>query len=107
MPDEAHMAPASPTPAAADPTPMPVVAPAPVKPAAATLAPRIDPHAPVNAWSMTAASGVMRPSIGGGVPAAAHGGSGPLVVHVAKPQSGPDREAIDRDEAATSHESKG
>jgi twitching motility two-component system response regulator PilH len=109
MPDEAHMAPASPTPAAVDPapTPMPVVAPAPVKPAAAPLAPRIDTHAPVNAWSMTAASGVMRPSIGGGVPAAAHGGSGPLVVHVAKPQSGPDREAIDRDEAATSHESKG
>jgi hypothetical protein len=41
------------------------------------------------------------------VPAAAHGGSAPLVVHVAKPQSGPDREAIDRDEAATSHDSKG
>jgi twitching motility two-component system response regulator PilH len=107
MPDEAHMAPAPMAAAATGhavtgPAPAPAAEPA---PAAPPVPPRTE--APVNAWSMTAASGVMRPSIGGGVPAAAHGGSGPLVVHVAKPQSGPDREAIDRDEAATSHESKG
>jgi hypothetical protein len=57
---------------------------------------------------MPAASGVMRPSIGSGVQATAHGGSTPLVVHVAKPQPGPDRtEATDRGEATPSPESKG
>jgi hypothetical protein len=70
------------------------------------MPPRSD--APVNAWAVPAASGVMRPSIGSGVQATAHGGSAPLVVHVAKPQPGADPvEATDRGEAARSHESKG
>lgn len=94
MPDEAHMVPESATvePAASD-VPVPVVP-----------APRIE--APVHAWSVPAASGVMRPSIGSGMQGALHSGSTPLVVHVSKPQPEPTAEATDRDEAAPSHEAK-
>jgi twitching motility two-component system response regulator PilH len=106
MPDEAHMAPASRTGSIVDPA-LAIGPAANAAPAAPTAAlPRTD--APVNAWSMSAASGVMRPSIGSGVQATAHGDSAPLVVHVAKPQPGADRgEATDPDAAAPSHESKG
>lgn len=76
MPDEAHMAP---------PSAEPVAEPAPAVPAASVPAtPRID--APVHAWSIPAASGVMRPSIGSSMQGAVGSGSVPLVVHVSKPR---------------------
>lgn len=100
MPDEAHMVPA---PAAESAAAEPVASDVP-----ATVVPeppRID--APLHAWSVPAASGVMRPSIGNGMQAALHGGSTPLVVHVNNPQPGPaSPEASDRREVAPSHESK-
>ena len=98
MPDEAHMVP-EPAPESAVAEPVASDVPAPVVPP-----PRIE--APVHAWSVPAASGVMRPSIGSGMQAALHGGSTPLVVHVNKPQPEPAAEATDRDEAVPSHESK-
>ena len=105
LPDEAHMAPASPAEAVTEPASVagPAAEAAPAAPTAAP--PRTD--ALVNAWSMPAASGVMRPSIGSGLQAAVHRDSAPPVVHVAQPQSGADRgEAADPDQAAPSHESK-
>ncbi|WIG55704.1 MAG: twitching motility protein PilH [Rhodanobacteraceae bacterium] len=99
MPDEAHMVPepvaesAVAEPVAPD-VPMPGV----------TAAPRVD--APVHGWSVPAASGVMRPSIGSGMQGALHSGSTPLVVHVNKPQREPAADATDRDEAVPSHEAK-
>jgi twitching motility two-component system response regulator PilH len=106
MPDEAHMASEPAAPPAAGPAPALAVEPASAPPAAPPMSPRSEASA--NAWSMAAASGVMRPSIGSGMRAAGHGDSAPLVVHVAKPQSAPDGvEAADSDEAASSQESKG
>ncbi|MES2405574.1 MAG: response regulator [Pseudomonadota bacterium] len=100
MPDEAHMVPAPAVEAAViEPMASDVAAPG-VPPA-----PRVE--AQVHAWSMPAASGVMRPSIGSGMQGALHSESTPLVVHVNKPQPGPvTAEAISHDEAAPSHESK-
>ena len=98
MPDEAHMAPG---PAAESATAEPAsAAPAPVRGA---------PHAdaPVHAWSMPAASGAMRPSIGSGMQGALHSGSAPLVVHVSKPlPEPPPAGARNSDEAASLQESK-
>ncbi|HJR10057.1 MAG TPA: response regulator [Rhodanobacteraceae bacterium] len=80
MPDEAHMAPA----AATEPSPEP----APAIPAAGAQATsRTD--APVHAWSVPAASGAMRPSIGRGMQGAMGSGPAPLVVHVSEPRSAP------------------
>lgn len=77
MPDEAHMTPA--------PAAEPVAEPAPAVPAASMQAtPRT--NAPVHAWSIPAASGVMRPSIGSSMQGAVGSGSAPLVVHVSKPR---------------------
>ncbi|HVX03484.1 MAG TPA: hypothetical protein VHA71_00005, partial [Rhodanobacteraceae bacterium] len=101
MPDEAHMAPGSAVesvavePAASD-------VPSPGVPASQLV------DAPVHAWSVPAASGAMRPSIGSGMQGVLHAGAAPLVVHVNKPQAGTAAaEATDRDEAAPSPESKG
>jgi len=109
MPDEAHMAP---VPAAGPVTgPAPTAEPAferePAAPvASAPATPRVD--APLNTWSVPAASGVMRPSIGSGVQGALHGALVPLVVHVNKPQSEPARaEAMNPGETAPSRESEG
>lgn len=79
MPDEAHIAP---------PSAEFVAEPAPAVPAASVQAtPRTD--APVHAWSIPAASGVMRPSIGSSMQGAVGSGSAPLVVHVSKPRPEP------------------
>lgn len=108
MPDEAHM-----VPAAAEPAAEPVAGAAPAVPVAAAVPvpPRIDPVG--HAWSVPAASGVMRPSIGNGMQAALRSGSAPLVVHVGPPRP-PEpspvvqpHEAAHPGEAAPSHESKG
>ncbi|MBU6477528.1 MAG: response regulator [Xanthomonadaceae bacterium] len=79
MPDEAHMAapPAEPVPELAPATPA----------AGAQATPRTD--APAHTWSVPAASGAMRPSIGSGVQGAMGSGSAPLVVHVSEPRSVP------------------
>lgn len=70
MPDEAHMVP---EPASAIPE------------ARVEAMPRTDAPA-VHVWSMAAASGAMRPSIGSGMRGAMGGDSAPLVVHVSKPR---------------------
>lgn len=99
MPDEAHMVPAPP--AAATIEPVTIEIPAPGVPPA----PRVETR--VHAWSVPAASGMMRPSIGSGMQGALHSTSTPLLVHVNKPQPEPvAAEAISHDEAAPSHESK-
>lgn len=87
MPDEAHMAPAP----ATEPVIEPVPAAEPAVESAASAASVPPPHtgAPVNAWSMAAASGVMRPSIGNAVRSAAGSRSAPLVVHVSPPRPAP------------------
>ena len=100
MPDEAHMV-SEPAPEAVAAEPVAANVPAPV----VATPPRVD--APVHAWSVPAASGMMRPSIGSGMQAALHSGSTPLVVHVNKPRpESAAAEAMDRDEAAPSHEAK-
>lgn len=79
MPDEAHMAPGSAVesvavePAASD-------VPSPGVPASQLV------DAPVHAWSVPAASGLMRPSIGRGMQGAIDSGSVPLVLHVNNPR---------------------
>jgi twitching motility two-component system response regulator PilH len=100
MPDDAHMVAQPAAESAAAPVASDVAAPA------AQAAPRVD--APIHAWSVPAASGAMRPSIGSGMQGVLHAGATPLVVHVNKPQAGTAAaEATDRDEAAPSPESKG
>ena len=62
-------------------------------------------EAPVHAWSMSAASGVMRPSIGSGIQGAMGSGSTPLVVHLGKPWAEPAPVAAS-DEAETTGPSR-
>ena len=84
MPDEAHIAP---------PSAESVVEPVPAVPAASVpAAPRT--NAPVHAWSVPAASGVMRPSIGSGMQGVMGSVSAPLVVHVSQPRPGPAPAAV-------------
>jgi len=103
MPDEAHMAPSV---AGSAPTAEPAFERVPAAPvASAPATPRVD--APLNTWSVPAASGVMRPSIGRGMQGAMSSGSAPLVVHVNKPQLEPARvEAMNPGETAPSRESE-
>ena len=106
MPDEAHMVPAPMAEPVLEPASatVPIAEPAPAAPAANTPAtPRSE--APAKAWSMAAASGVMRPSIGSGVRSAAGNGSPPLVVHVSQPRPAP-VPATSRDEGAASEPSR-
>jgi twitching motility two-component system response regulator PilH len=78
MPDEAHMTPEPVEPVAVEPVASDIPAPN------VQAAPRVD--APVHAWSVPAASGVMRPSIGRGMQGAIGSGSAPLVLHVNNPR---------------------
>jgi len=105
MPDEAHIAP---------PLAESVAESAPVASAASVRAtPRTD--APVHAWSVSAASGVMRPSIGSGMQGVMGSVSAPLVVHVSQPRPGPAPAAVpdeamhpaEADMTGPSRESKG
>lgn len=104
MPDEAHMAPFSAESLAEPARAVPV--------ANMQAAPRND--APVPAWSVPAASGAMRPSIGSGMQGAVDSGSVALVLHVSQPRpasapaSVPDETAHPGETATTlsSHESK-
>jgi twitching motility two-component system response regulator PilH len=110
MPDEAHMGPPATGSVAESAAVRPVAAES--TPAAGVPAPPPRTEAPVRGWSMPAVSGVMRPSIGSGMPGAVESGSAPLVVHVNKPrqastaEAAPD-EATHPGEAAPSPESKG
>jgi twitching motility two-component system response regulator PilH len=103
MPDEAHMA---------QPTTKPVVESAPDAPVAASVPVTTRADAPVHAWSVPAASGAMRPSIGGRILGATDGAPAPLVVHIHKPrpesaaEKVPDK-AAHPGEAAPSPEPKG
>lgn len=104
MPDEAHMASFSAEPLSEPARAIPV--------ADMQAAPRHD--AAVHAWSVPAASGAMRPSIGSGMQGAVDSGSTPLVLHVGQPRSAPapatvPDATVEPGETATtlpSHESK-